>query len=152
MVQPVWAMSSGGAGKFRQPLTESSPMARVPKALLLAASLFLATAATCDMTLSTFLTKGEELKKLGPLALTSSDLTLLRDESKAAGDAYRARIEADKKAKKKPHSCPPPKGQVDVDSDDLIGHFSSYSPAAQKTTTVKTALFDLMKKRYPCKA
>ncbi len=70
------------------------------------------------MTVDEFLTKAAALKAKGMAAAMSPDLGLLRGEIKTAADAYRADIDADKAAGGKPRSCPPPKGQAKIDSDD----------------------------------
>lgn len=64
------------------------------------------------MTVETFLAKAKALQAKGPFALASSDLSLLRAEVKDAGAAYRAQIEADRLAGKRPRACPPPVGQA----------------------------------------
>ncbi len=122
------------------------------KILVLAAVAVLATpvlAANGNMSVATFLAKADALKAKGIAALGSPDIGILRDEGKAAGAAYRARIEGDKKAGRAPHSCPPPKGSMN--SDQFLAHLRSYPATVRPKTTVKTAMFDLMKKRYPCK-
>jgi hypothetical protein len=107
------------------------------------------TAAAGDMTIAAFLAKADALKAKGILALGSSDMDVLQGEMKGATAAYRARIEADKKARKKAHSCPPEKAKMN--SNDLMTHFRSYPASTRSRTSVRTGFFDLMKKRYPCK-
>ena len=46
------------------------------------------------------------------MALLSGDIDVLKAEGIAAGQAYRARLKAEKAAGKPPHSCPPPKSSV----------------------------------------
>jgi hypothetical protein len=107
-----------------------------------------ALAAAGDMTVATFLAKAEALKKKGPLALMSSDLSLLKQEGTAAGQSYRARLARERTAGK-PSSCPP-KG-VKVDSDKLLGHLRTYPPAARTSTTMTTAIADYFIQTYPCR-
>lgn len=105
-------------------------------------------AAAGDMSVGTFLTKADALKKKGILALGSPDIKVLKGEMGGATTAYRNRIEADKKAGNAAHSCPPKK--TSLNSDQLLAHFRSYPVAQRGNVSVRTAFFDLMKKRYPC--
>lgn len=108
-----------------------------------------AAAAPGDMDAQTFLTKAEKLEKKGPLALFSGDLKVLKREAEAAAKTYRARIAADRKAGRTPHSCPPA-GKQAMGSDELLGHLRSYPAARRSSVSMKVAFADLMKKRYPC--
>lgn len=103
-----------------------------------------------EMSVAQFLAKADSLRDQGIMALGLPDIALLRDEARAASEAYRSSIDADRKAGRTAHSCPPPKGQAQIGSDDLIAHMRGYAPDRRPRTTVKTAIFDLMKKRYPC--
>jgi hypothetical protein len=100
-----------------------------------------------DMSVATFLAKADALKAKGIMALGSSDIGLLRAEGQAAGAAYKARLEAERKAGK-PSSCPP-KG-TKVNSDKLIAFLRSYPEPARPRTTMKTAIADYFIKTYPC--
>ncbi|WP_438728966.1 hypothetical protein ACR9YC_01405 [Parasphingorhabdus sp. DH2-15] len=117
--------------------------------LLLAAGLLVA--ANGSMSIATFLQKADALKAQGILALSSSDIELLKNEIEGASKLYRADIQKARKTGKTPHSCPPPKGQSSINSDQLLNHFRSYPANNRSRISVKTALYDLMKKRYPCK-
>lgn len=101
------------------------------------------------MTVDEFLNKAAALKAKGMAAMLSPDIGLLRDEVKAAGESYRAEIEAARAAGTAPRACPPPKGQAKVDSDTLLASFRTIPPA-RRTMSVKTAFFSFMDKRYPC--
>lgn len=101
-----------------------------------------------DMNVATFLAKADALKAKGILALGSPDIALLKSEGQAAGNAYRARLQAERKAGK-PSSCPPKKAAVR--SDALMAHLRSYLPAAQQSTSMKTAMADYSIKVFPCK-
>jgi hypothetical protein len=107
-------------------------------------------AAPGDMKISTFLAKADALKAKGIMAMGSSDIALLKSEGKAAGEAYRARIKADKAKNLPAHSCPPTKASVD--SDDLLSHFRSYPAAQRQQLSVRSGFADMMKKKYPCKS
>ena len=101
-----------------------------------------------DMNVATFLAKADALKAKGLGALGSPDIKLLYGEADAAGKTYRSAIAADKKAGRTPHSCPPKKASLN--SDQLIAHLRTYPEAVRPKTTITTAMFDVMKKRYPC--
>ena len=101
-----------------------------------------------DMNVATFLAKADALKAKGLGALGSPDIKLLYGEANAAGNTYRATIVADKKAGRAPHSCPPKKAALN--SDQLLAHLRTYPVAERPKTTITTAMFDVMKKRYPC--
>lgn len=109
-------------------------------------------AAAEAMTVAEFLAKADALKAKGVLALASPDIATLRNEIVAAGDAYRAGIAADIAAGRKPKSCPPPKGQTGVKSDDIIANFSTIPVAKRAKTSTAAAFAAFMTKRYPCKA
>lgn len=114
-------------------------------ALLLAAPL---AAKAGDMTLAVFIPKAERLMEKGALAMLSSDMKVVKGEVEGASTDYRARITRDKAAGRTPHSCPPAKGSMN--SEELMAHFSSYPQSRRANTTVRTAFFALMKKKYPC--
>lgn len=101
-----------------------------------------------DMSAATFLAKADALRAKGPMALLSGDIKVLKAEGQAAGQAYRARLKAEKAAGKTPHSCPPPKSSIN--STQLIAHLRTYPAAARPRTTMKMAIADLMAKTYPC--
>jgi hypothetical protein len=101
-----------------------------------------------DMNVATFLAKADALKAKGLGAIGSPDIKLLYGEANAAGKTYRAALAADKKAGRTPHSCPPKKAALN--SDQLLAHLRTYPAAVRPKTTITTAMFDVMKKRYPC--
>jgi hypothetical protein len=106
-----------------------------------------ALAAGGDMSVATFLAKADALKAKGIMALGSSDIGLLRSEGQAAGMAYKARLEGERKAGK-PSSCPP-KG-TKVNSDKLMAFLRTYPEPARPRTSMKTAIADYFIKSYPC--
>lgn len=108
-----------------------------------------AAAAPGDMDAQTFLTKAEKLQKKGAFALLSGDMKVLRREAEGAAKTYRARIVADRKAGRTPHSCPP-QGKQSMGSDELLGHLRGYPASRRSSISMKVAFADLMKKRYPC--
>ena len=121
---------------------------------LLAVAMFLvsvpAGAAPGEMSVATFLEKAEKLEKRGVTAMFSGDFKLLKREVEGSAETYRARIESDRAASRSPHSCPPTKGGVKLGADELLAHFRSYPAARRSSTSVRSAFFDLMKKRFPC--
>lgn len=124
---------------------------RISLSIALAATLLTApaSAAPGDMTAATFLAKVDALKAKGPLALLSGDIGKLKAEATAAGQIYREQYRADKAAGRPTHGCPP-KGSS-VNSDQLIAHLRSYTPAQRQRTTMKVAIADYMGKTYPCR-
>ena len=114
-----------------------------------ALAFMLVPAAAQAMTVNEFLAKTAALQAKGFSAMISPDLTLVRDEIKAAATAYRAELDAAQAAHRKPRSCPPPKGQAKVDSNTLIASFRTIPPA-KRSMSVKTAFYSFMDKRYPC--
>jgi hypothetical protein len=118
----------------------------VPFAMLAIATPALAVGG--DMSVATFLAKADALKAKGIMALGSSDIGLLRSEGQAAGQAYKARLEGERKAGK-PSSCPP-KG-TKVQSDKLMAFLRTYPEPVRPRTTMKSAIADYFIKTYPCK-
>lgn len=112
--------------------------------LALAALGLFAAPASAEMSVGTFVTKADALKKRGMIAMMSSDVGLLKKEMGAATLAYRNDIKAARSAGKPSHSCPPAKGSMN--SDELIAHFRTL-PA---NVGIKAGLYGLMKKKYPC--
>jgi len=104
-----------------------------------------------SMSVATFLKKADALKAQGILAIGSPDIELLKNEVQGASQLYRSDIRKSRKAGKPPHSCPPAKGKAKIDANDLIAHFRSYPATRRTNISVRTGLYDLMKKRYPCK-
>lgn len=115
---------------------------------MVAAIMFSVTAQA--MTVAEFLSKADALKAKGILAIGSADIALLRNEIKTASDVYRARIDADVAAGRKPGSCPPPRGTAKLSADDLINDFRTIPAAKRSQLSVNTAFAALMTRRYPC--
>ena len=123
-------------------------MASLASAAILAAPA--SAAGKAEMTIATFLAKADALKAKGPLALMSPDIGLLKGEVNTAAARYKARLEADKKAGRPPHSCPA-KG-AKVSSDEFLTHLRSYPAARRPSVTVGVAFDSFMVKRFPCPA
>ena len=121
------------------------------KAITILGALALTTpaiAAPGDMSVATFLTKADALKAKGPMALFSSDMSLLKNEGMAAGAAYKSRL-GQERAAGRPSSCPP--AGVKVDSDKLISFLRSYPEPARPRTSMKMAIADYFTRTYPCR-
>ncbi|MBX3565509.1 MAG: hypothetical protein KF730_13145 [Sphingomonas sp.] len=121
------------------------------KRLVLAAAAlcFVATSASA-MTVAEFLAKANALKAKGMMAAFSSDIGLLKSEMAGIAAAYRADIESARAAGRKPHSCPPPKGQTRMTSTDLLAELENI-PVARRGMSMKAAFYAIMLKRYPCR-
>lgn len=103
------------------------------------------------MTVAEFLTRANALKAKGMMAMMSSDLPVIRGEMQAATAAYRIDVDAARAKGRTDLGCPPPKGQAKMSSDIIMADLAAIPKPVQAKTTVKTALYDLMRKRYPCK-
>ena len=106
-----------------------------------------ATAAPGDMSIAAFLAKADALKAKGPMALFSGDIKVLQTEGQAGGMAYRAQLEAERKAGH-PSSCPPK--AVKVSSDEVLAQMRTYPVNARGSITVKTAIADMFRAKFPC--
>jgi hypothetical protein len=126
------------------------PVSRLKGAVLgLACVALPLSAATGDMTVATFLGKYDALKKKGLFALGSSDVRVLKAEGEAAGVAYTARLKADRAAGRPPHSCGPSGGKLS--QNEFLKGLQQYPAASRDQVTIKMALADLMRKKYPCR-
>ena len=107
-----------------------------------------ALANTGDMSVATFLAKADALKAKGLMALGSSDIKLLRAAGQAAGQAYGARLQAERAAGK-PSSCPP--NGARPGSNEVLAHLRTYPEGRRSAITMKTAMADYFIKKYPCR-
>lgn len=101
-----------------------------------------------NMPVSTFLEKADALKAKGMMAMLSPDIGVLKKEIQAAGLAARAERQAREAAGKPRLACPPEK--VSMNSDELIESFRAIPVAQQPRVTVKQAMTEMVRKRYPC--
>ncbi|MEG3181523.1 hypothetical protein [Sphingomonas sp. LT1P40] len=103
------------------------------------------------MTVEAFLVKARALKAKGPLAIFSSDLAPVRAEIKSVATSYRADLRADRAAGRPPHSCPPPEGSAaaKIKPDAFLADLEAIPPA-QRSMNMKTAFYQIMKRRWPC--
>lgn len=142
-------MNNRLAGRMAGPILKSLAM----RAMIAAGSVALATgtalAAAGDMSVATFLAKADTLKAKGMMAMLSPDIGVLKSEGQAAGAAYKAQLDTERKAGH-PSSCPP-KG-TRIDSDDLMAHMRAYPANARSKITVKSAIADMFKAKFPCRS
>ncbi|WP_152414593.1 hypothetical protein [Blastomonas sp. AAP53] len=108
------------------------------------------TATASEMTVAQFLQAAKKAESLGPAAILSSDVRALRTETQRVRDLYIADITKQKKAGGAQHSCPPADNRPKMTGDELRDYLTSLSPAAQKQP-FRVAVYNLMKKKYPCK-
>jgi hypothetical protein len=101
-----------------------------------------------NMPVSTFLEKADALKAQGMMAMLSPDIGVLKKEIQAAGLAARAERQAREAAGQPRLACPPDK--LSMNSDELIESFRAIPAAKRPRVTVKQAMTELVRKRYPC--
>jgi len=121
------------------------------RAALIAGVLLVATAGPASaMSVQTFLSKAEALRKKGPLALFSGDLKLLTKQIKSDGSELRAERLAAKAAGRPTAFCPPSDGVKLTDKDVMVAMQSV--PAAERSrATTKEAMRSYMARRFPCR-
>ena len=118
-------------------------------AFLAVSGLFLASSASA-MSVSTFLEKANGLKAQGPLALLSSDYSLLKNEVRGSMEALRAERLAAVKSGRTPAYCPNEQaGSMSV--GEIMGAMNAVPAPARQRTDVKDALRAHMAQRFPCK-
>ncbi|MET3725054.1 hypothetical protein [Sphingomonas trueperi] len=117
---------------------------------LAAGGLMLVAVPAQAMSVAEFLAKVNALKAKGAMAMFSSDIGVLKQEIEGASTAYRGDLAAAAAAGKTPSSCPPPKGQAKMSSNDLIAAFEKIPPT-QRGISVKAAFAAMMQQRFPCK-
>lgn len=125
-------------------------MKRSMQAGILAVTAVLMTGAASEMTVAEFLAGMKKAETMGPAALLSSDVRALRAESDRVRELYVADLTRQKKAGGKMHSCPPANDRPKMTGEELRKYLSSLPASAQKKP-FRVAVYDLMKKKYPCK-
>jgi len=118
--------------------------------VLAAAALSMVATSASAMTVAEFLAKAKALQAQGMLAAFSSDVTLLKNEMAGISAAYRADLEGARRMGRKPHSCPPPKGQVKLPPKEFIAELEKIPPA-KRGVSMKAAFYWIMARRYPCR-
>lgn len=117
---------------------------------LAATALSLVATSASAMSVAEFLARARALQARGMLSAFSPDVTLLRNEMTAIGTAYRADLAAARAAGRKPHSCPPPRGQVRMTADQMLAELERIPPA-RRGMSMKAAFYDYMRRRFPCR-
>ena len=91
--------------------------------------------------------KADALQALGPLALFSPELEVLKAEGKAAGEAYRVRLLSERAAGR-PSSCPPDSAQIVP--DELLAFIKRYPANVRSRVTIRQGVADYFINKYPC--
>jgi hypothetical protein len=91
------------------------------------------------MSVATFLTKAESLRKKGPLALMSSDLKLVTNQIKADSESIRSERQAAIAAGRPQNHCPPASG-VKMTDKDIIEAMQAVPAAERARTSTREAL------------
>ena len=105
-------------------------------------------AAPGDMSVAAFLGKADALKAKGAMAMFSGDIKVLKAEGKAAGEAYKARLNSER-ADGRPSSCPPP--GTKIDSNELLGFLRTYPATTRPQVSMKQAMAEFFIRKYPCR-
>lgn len=103
-----------------------------------------------QMTVAQFLARAAPLERLGAAALLHPDFVPLRDEVRVAGRGYRADLEAQRRAGRRPQSCPP--ADVRLDPQVVLAEFRRIPAPQARRITVKQGLHQISARRYPCPA
>ena len=102
-----------------------------------------------SMPVPQFLAKADSLKKKGPLALLSGDLSVLKKEVTESARLLRAeRIDAPT-AGRKPAYCPR-KDAGSLGAEEVLSHFRSIPPTQAARMQVKDGMRGLLAKKFPC--
>lgn len=105
--------------------------------------------APSEMTVDMFLQRADRARAFGPRAFMSPDYILLKAELQRVARRYTAEVKASRAAGRVPHSCLPP--NPDLTPEQLVVHMRTIAPGQRPKTTVRTAVYSLLKKRYPCR-
>ena len=115
---------------------------------MLAVALVLPSVASA-MSVAEFLAKADALQTKGMAAMFSSDIGLLKAEMMASIKSYRTEVDSGPRNPKL--GCPPPKGQSHLTSDQLLADMRRIPAPQRPTTSVKAALYETMRTRFPCR-
>ncbi len=126
-------------------------MRRLVVLAVVSAVLSASPAAASSMSVQTFLTKANSLKKRGPLALFSGDLKLLMNQVKSDAASLRTERLAAKAAGRPQAFCPPQAG-VKMTDEDVMTAMEAVPPPRRSATSTKVALRAFMARRFPCSA
>jgi hypothetical protein len=118
---------------------------------LSALGLLFMSSSACAMTVADFLGRAEALKARGMMAMFSGgEIKALKAEVQGAANTYR--VDARKALARGDTSlgCPPAKGSAKLAADELLKSLRAIPVERQKSISVKTGFYELMKSRYPC--
>ena len=112
------------------------------------------------MTADEFLTRAMALKAKGMMAVfQKKEIGVLVDEAKSAGEAYK--VDYDKAKATGDTSalgCPPAPGSAAakdkknrMSTEQFLAHFSAIPKEQRQRMSFKTAYYDLIRTRYPCR-
>lgn len=120
--------------------------------VLIVGALMLGTAAPASaMTVQLFLEKAQTLQKRGPLALLSSDLSLLKKQVTAdLTEIRKQRLAAE--AARRPAGFCPPAGGVKMTDKDVVSAMEAVPPAQRASTSTMAALRAYFGRRFPCRS
>lgn len=107
-------------------------------------------AAAQAMPLPVFLDKADALQRKGMVALFSSDLSLLKNEVRAATEALRAERLAAKRAGRPQAYCPTQEGGS-MNSDELLAALRQIPPAQRAHMDVKDGVRVMLARKFPCR-
>ena len=125
-------------------------MRRTMMALALFGLSSTASAAGVAMDVATFLAKADGLRAKGPLALFSSDLTVLKTEGMAAGKNLRNERLAQIAAGKRPDYCAPAGSRMG--QDEFMNAMLAVPSADRPRTSVQAAMKAYFVRKFPCPA
>lgn len=120
--------------------------------VLIVGALMLGMAAPASaMTVQLFLEKAQTLQKKGPLALFSSDLSLLKKQVTADLTEIRKQRRAAEAARRPTGFCPPA-GGVKMTDKDVVSAMEAVPPAQRASTSTMAALRAYFGRRFPCRS
>ena len=103
-----------------------------------------------SMNLSQFLDRATRLEKKGAMAVFSSDMTKLKNETNGSFKVLREERIAAQAAGKKPAYCPPD-GKGGLAVAEILGHFRSIPEAQRARMTTKQGFQSLLARKFPCR-
>ena len=120
--------------------------------VVLAALLIVGTPASAApaMSVDTFLTRAQALKKKGALAIFSGDLKVLTNQVKADSASLRAENRSLSAAGKPRAYCAPEK--FGMDDDEIMAAMQAVPADRRAGTSTKSALRDYLARRFPCRS
>jgi hypothetical protein len=124
-------------------------MIRRTVAALLLCALAVPALSAGEMSVAAFLVRADRAKAFGARAALTGDYQILKGEVERVARIYDGETRAAKAAGRPLHSCLPANPRLTP--DDLLLHMRTIPPVRRPKTTVRAAVYDLLKKRYPCR-